>query len=359
MTVQTGICKASPSLPADAFKTDLDLEKQVHQPSSPMKGKDGMSTKVIVLIVLVFQNAMAAILMRLSRSQAEQWNSQAGVVVQELLKLVTCTLLCLAEGSLGTVFENRTEALKTAVPAILYLFQNNMQYVAVTYLDASSYAVMYQTKIISTAMLSVCLLGKQLSRIQWFALVMLTAGVSLVVLSQMESSTRSSSVGSSPLVGFAAVCAAALVSGLAGVYFEKLLKGSTLSLWARNLQLAGYSVIVGLISFYTSEHQRTDDPPTRFFAGFTVQTWMSLMNNAYGGLLIAAVIKYADNILKNFSTSLSIVLTAILSMLLFDSSLSWTFILGTALVIHAVFLYGNMDPLSLMLQRLKVETTTG
>ena len=34
---------------------------------------------------------------------------------------------------------------------------------------------------------------------------------------------------------------------------------------------------------------------------------------AFGGLIIAAVIKYADNIIKGFATSLSIILSSVVS----------------------------------------------
>lgn len=72
------------------------------------------------------------------------------------------------------------------------------------------------------------------------------------------------------------------------------------------------------------------------------------MNNAFGGLLVAVVIKYADVIMKNFAASGSIVVTAIVSVVLLGSSVNGLFAVGVALVIYAMFLYGKVDPLELL-----------
>ena len=44
-------------------------------------------------------------------------------------------------------------------------------------------------------------------------------------------------MGGSTLVGLMAVLTMSLSSGFAGVYFEKILKASTQSLWAKNAQM--------------------------------------------------------------------------------------------------------------------------
>lgn len=51
----------------------------------------------------------------------------------------------------------------------------------------------------------------------------------------------------SPLIGFFSVTTACFLSGFAGIYFEKILKGSDVSLWLRNVQLATLSIPIGLI----------------------------------------------------------------------------------------------------------------
>jgi UDP-sugar transporter A1/2/3 len=61
---------------------------------------------------------------------------------------------------------------------------------------------------------------------------------------------------------------------------------------------------------------------------------------ALGGIIVAGTIKFADNILKTFATSNSIVLSCVLSyFVLEDTNLTPTFIVGTFAIILATFLY--------------------
>lgn len=65
--------------------------------------------------------------------------------------------------------------------------------------------------------------------------------------------------------------------------------------------------------------------------------------SAFGGLLTVVVVKYADNIVKAFATSIAIVLSILLSVLLFDRRPSFQYFIGATLVIIAVCVYGNAD----------------
>ena len=72
------------------------------------------------------------------------------------------------------------ETLKLLIPSGLYTLQNNLLFVALSNLDAATYQVTYQLKILTTAIFSVLMLGKQLNGLKWFSLVILMTGVSVV-----------------------------------------------------------------------------------------------------------------------------------------------------------------------------------
>jgi len=63
-----------------------------------------------------------------------------------------------------------------------------------------------------------------------------------------------------------------------------------------------------------------------------------------GGILVAVVVKYADNILKGFATSSAIVISCVVSVYLFDVTLSVQFIIGTVFVMLSIYLYAKFVP---------------
>lgn len=69
----------------------------------------------------------------------------------------------------------------------------------------------------------------------------------------------------------------------------------------------------------------------------------SIFMSALGGLIVASVLKYADSIVKGYATSISVILTGMLSMLLFGTTLGAIYFLGIVNVVTAVLLYNGKD----------------
>ena len=226
------------------------------------------------------------------------------------------------------------------VPSLIYVLQNNLLYVSAANLDAATYQVTYQLKILTTAIFAVIMLRKRLFSTQWGSLFILVCGVALVQLSQ-GGETRVISVEQNRVLGFSAALGACFLSGFAGIFFEKMLKTSDLSVWMRNIQLSLLSLPLSLITSYISDSYNISEKG--FFFGYDLFVIFLVVLQATGGLIVAVVVKYADNILKGFATSLAIVLSCIVSIYLFSFQLTIQFSLGTIFVIISVFLYGH-DP---------------
>ncbi|KAJ3152797.1 hypothetical protein HDU89_001000 [Geranomyces variabilis] len=359
----------------------------------------GFPLKWLSLVTLVVQNSALALVMSYSRrtrtassgdtnandpfpsssdapSSAphppQQYLVSTAVVMSELIKLLVCTVVYVRqEYSLGgnsagggrhqrsfsvaallrDLFGPDSSCAKMSVPAVLYFVQNNLQYLAVQHLDPATFQVTYQMKILTTALFSVLMLGRSLSRSKWMALVLLTFGIAIVQMDgkQKPSSSSSSSASSAhtqttaqPLIGLVAVTIACVLSGLAGVWFEKVLKGSQASLFLRNMQLCLFSLIPGLFfGVYLMDGAAVRQHG--FFQGYNAWTWAAILCQAIGGLIVALVVKYADNILKGFATSLSIILSSVASFFIFDFKLTLMFTLGSSVVLYATHLYGLPD----------------
>ncbi|KAI9914917.1 hypothetical protein PsorP6_007742 [Peronosclerospora sorghi] len=159
--------------------------------------------------MLKYTSFLLAILMRLSRvGNAPHFNPATAVFVGEALKLVTCFVIlfnvsltlawginCLTEFNLlrktqrrkriresFRAITNSGELLRVSVPAMLYVVQNNLQYVAVSNLDAPTFEVMKRLKILTTAIFSVLMLKRTVLMSQWGSIVMLMIGVNLLLV---------------------------------------------------------------------------------------------------------------------------------------------------------------------------------
>lgn len=309
--------------------------------------------KQLSLVLLTLQNALLILVMRYTRTRkGDMYFATTAVVLSEGLKVLTSLMiLATQEGTFiklmcylrDNIWRQPLDCLKVSVPAFIYTLQNNLLYIALSNLDAATFQVSYQLKILTTALFSVLMLKKKLSPQQWSALVILFVGVALVQFRPEDSkSSKTATTDQRPSMGLFAVILSCFMSGFAGVYFEKILKGTKQSLWLRNVQLGSMSVIIGLITMEIKDGPKIQE--RGFFFGYDYVVWIVIVFQSLGGLLVAVVVKYADNILKGFATSAAIVLSCIASIYLFDFKLSFPFTTGAFLVIISVYIYSKFVP---------------
>ncbi|KAI0133698.1 UDP-galactose transporter [Xylariales sp. AK1849] len=385
----------------------------------------GMPMKQVSLITLTFQNSALILIMHYSRMMApsgdHRYFTSTAVFLTEVIKLAISLTFAIYEVSRNlapstpatVLFEQIYNSVfsgdgwKLAIPAALYTLQNTLQYVAIENLDPIHFQILFQLKILTTALFTVTMLGRSLSPKRWVSLLILTLGVSIVSIPSSNLKERSflihdmtdhffprsvhelgqmangmgdvareltkrtidgfSDVGEvlakrsatyegieedqnmAPVMnyslGLSAVLVAAAVSGLTGVYFEKVLKdpaSATVSVWTRNIQLSFYSLFPALfVGIFWKDGQEI--ATHGFFDGYNWVVWTLILLQAFGGVLASLCINYADNIAKNFATSISIIISFLFSVYFFNVSVSLMFLIGTSLVLASTFLYSGPD----------------
>lgn len=337
--------------------------------------------------------------------------TSTAVFLTELIKLSVCLAIALHETRktlapstpASVVCEQVYNAVfagdgwKLAVTASFYTLQNLLQYVAIGNLDAVQFQVLYQLKILTTALFSVYLLRRTLGWKRWMALLLLTLGVSIVSLPPSSDSVqfhlhdisdhifgkalndmRKPPTGFDPALesmpppqltrrdetlsqvldddlptlldpppnyslGVTSILVAAAVSGLTSVYFEKLLKHPSAakitplgfpasssaaatappSIWIRNTQMSFYALIASFLGGVVYQ-DGAEIAVHGFFEGYNWIVWTAVGLQAFGGVVASLVIRDADNIVKTFATSISIVVSFLVSVWLFDSAFGLT-----------------------------------
>ena len=342
------------------------------------------------LIVLTLQNTLLVLMMKVSLMYKDpnepQYLASVVVMADEIMKLIFCVFMIMLayKSSVQTAgyalvgqdvdeidhqtisvsgflkffkqecFRTTFDFFKMSVPAVCYAVQKNLLFVAISNLDAAVFQVAYQGKILTTAMFSVIMLGKKLTKRQVFALFVLLFGVALVQVSSSSSSSSKSQDEGNVFIGTIAVLLSCVISGFAAIYFEWILKKGpkeeqkSYTLWVRNFQLAVFAASAGAVAVWTKDGKAVSEKG--LFQGFNGLVWFVTFLEAFGGIVVALVIKYADNIAKNFSTAVSIVTSVIVSAIFLGFTITPMFVIGACIVMLAIVIYTS-DPTKPLLAR--------
>ncbi|QHO27455.1 CMP-sialic acid transporter [Arachis hypogaea] len=302
---------------------------------------------VVTLALTILTSSQAILIVWSKRAGKYEYSvTTANFLVETLKCAISLVALARIWKKEGVTEDNRLsttldEVIVYPIPAALYLVKNLLQVGdaclcllwSQLIIICSWLSDIKNLNIISTGVLYRIILKKRLSEIQWAAFILLTAGCTTAQLN-----SNSDRVLQTPFQGWVMAIVMALLSGFAGVYTEAIIKKRP----SRNINVQnfwlyifgmGFNAIAILVQDFDAVMKKG------FLHGYSPITVLMIFNHALSGIAVSMVMKYADNIVKVYSTSVAMLLTAVVSVYLFGFHLSLAFFLGTTVVSVAIYLH--------------------
>ncbi|XP_006652444.1 CMP-sialic acid transporter 4 [Oryza brachyantha] len=233
--------------------------------------------------------------------------------------------------SLSTFVQAARNNVLLAVPALLYAINNYLKFIMQLYFNPATVKMLSNLKVLVIAILLKFIMRRKFSIIQWEALALLLIGISVNQLSSIPDGTKSFGLAVTT-IAYIYTFIFVTVPSLASVYNEYALKSQfDTSIYLQNLFLYGYGAIfnfLGILGTVIFQGPESFD----ILRGHSRATMFLICNNAAQGILSSFFFKYADTILKKYSSTVATIFTGLASAAFLGHTLTINFLLGISIV---------------------------
>lgn len=249
-------------------------------------------------------------------------------LLSELAKIaISCVMLVSSGGRAHASLS--FEVFEYAVPSFIYFVNNNLVFLILSHVDATTFQLLSQLKTVFTGLLFRVFLSRTLTTYQWLAIVQLTCGTATSQIPPCLSGGPAE--GRSSLVGAMLSVLSCVLSAFGGIYSEKLLKQKPAeSIHWQNMQLYGWGIVFNVLGVLV--HSGTGVLSTGLTHGFHGWAWAVVLNNAFNGLAISAILKYADNIARVYAHACAMLVTMAISVVFLSQSPTPQLLIAVAMV---------------------------
>lgn len=233
--------------------------------------------------------------------------------------------------SISTFVQAARNNVLLAVPALLYAINNYLKFIMQLYFNPATVKMLSNLKVLVIAVLLKFIMKRRFSIIQWEALALLLIGISINQLRSIPEGTTSLAL---PVTTIAYIYTLIFVTvpSMASVFNEYALKSQyDTSIYLQNLFLYGYGAIFNFLAILGIAIFKGPSS-LDILEGHSKATMLLIVNNAAQGILSSFFFKYADTILKKYSSTVATIFTGIASALLFGHTLTINFLLGISVV---------------------------
>lgn len=243
--------------------------------------------------------------------------------------------------SLPAVLRAGRANILLAVPSFLYAINNYLKFIMQLYFKPATVKMLSNLKVLVIAVLLKIIMKRHFSTLQWEALCLLLIGISVNQLPCGRDAGPAPPLAS--LAWLYTFCSVTIPSA-ACVFIEYALKSQfDTSLHLQNFFMFCYGATFNALFFFLLKSLPVANGGSGYslLEGHSRATAFLIINNALQGILSSFFFKYADTILKKYSSAIATIFTALASASLFGHSLTINFILGVSIVLismHQFFL---------------------
>ena len=266
------------------------------------------------------------------------------VVLLEAIKLLVTVL---RSGCQRPSFDSATlrKSMKFLLPSVIYAVNNNIYLAGLILVPPPIWVILCSFRTVVTASMYKFVLKRDISLLQFVGALLIVASIVVAKLGDIMSADGGNNI---PMMAIIFAVVSSFNSVGAAVYTESLFKTSGENFLEQQFWLYFYGMFVATGVHVVSAANINpfqaftvlSEVPTRV----QVLLVVALMFGSVGGLVVAAILKRLDNVVKEYSSATANMFTAILCSFLFPEKFSFTIYIVFAMVLlfTGIYMYERM-----------------
>ncbi|CAD2221868.1 nucleotide sugar transporter [Angomonas deanei] len=218
-----------------------------------------------------------------------------------------------------------------ATSSLLYTLYDNLTFINLLHINPGIYSIFMQSRILMTAFLHKLVFQSSIPMQKWFALSLLTFGVVLKYIFNLQESENSKNENVTWWVIFF-ILLQSFLSVCAGLYNEYLFKKNmNISIHLQNFFMYLFAILFNFFIYVVKNHNNHNKNNNEMIKNAennnNNNNWgnytIVVMSGAVMGLSAAFILKFIDIIVKSIASAVEIIIISFLSHVLFGEKFSF------------------------------------
>jgi drug/metabolite transporter (DMT)-like permease len=301
----------------------------------PANGK-----KLVAFIAMAVIMSAISLITKVSQKNGASYtfNPASAIAIAEMIKLSLSLSSYLKDNTIATAKASLERPLVTVyfILAVIYMINNQLTFYMLTLTDPGTVALFKASSPFTTALLEYLVYSKKINELKWVCIILTCLGLILTQWNDCTSSLRASTKACAALIF------SVLLTSFSSVMNANVIKGmANVPLTLQNSVLYSFGSVLNVMAFIAGANGLAPAISNAgFFEGYN-DFWalMVVMVNSFIGIVITAVYKYGDAIVKTLASAVSAMSLVIISAMFFDGAITVSSSLGCMVAFIASYVY--------------------